>query len=44
MCDTGKLTKELQFSTKVSVKDGLRKTIEWFKEEYEKNSALYSDT
>jgi len=42
MCDTSKLEKELQFKSKVSIKDGLRTTIEWFKEEYEKNSSLYS--
>lgn len=44
MCDTNKLEKELQFKAHVSVKEGLKKTIEWFKDEYEKNRSLYSHT
>lgn len=44
MCDTTKLSQELQFVTRMSVSEGLRKTIDWFREEYANNSAMYSNT
>lgn len=41
MCDTTKLEKELGFKTKVSFETGLKRTIDWFWEKYEKNSSMY---
>ncbi|MCB0361917.1 MAG: NAD-dependent epimerase/dehydratase family protein [Bdellovibrionales bacterium] len=41
MCDTTKLEKELGFKAQVPFKEGLKTTIDWFWEEYEKNSSLY---
>ena len=31
MCDTSKLEKELQFTTKISFEEGMNNTIEWYK-------------
>jgi GDP-L-fucose synthase len=44
MCDTTKLVQQLQFEASVSINNGLKMTVEWFKGEYEKNCSLYSDT
>jgi GDP-L-fucose synthase len=44
MCDTSKLERELAFKANILFADGLRNTIKWFWDEYEKNRSMYTSS
>jgi GDP-L-fucose synthase len=43
-CDGTKSKEQLNYLAQVSIKDGLKKTIDWFNNEYKKNRSVYSNS